>query len=286
MPLPIDTSTIDSVTGYAVPLSTGTWAGLANAVTWGSWTSWNNQAANSMVVVGNVQDRGKTGYFNIKTSADVIGNISYQVFTSNNGAFAGEEMITNVSPNTSNLNAFYGRYYSVVANVTDPAGQIQLRSLNVTSTDSRFDIQFNDVDTSALEAGPNNSGSRVLPLNRTISAVTNMQVSSHNPSVSSSVYINTGNYGYTLEYNGTVGTTLASQLSQVPAFTQYAAFAVGSDSPNIKVYKTLNGTEWFDTTATFSNSVAGLAESISWSHDGTILVFASQNAANGYQRIR
>ena len=175
MALPNNTSIIDSVTNYAIPRNEGTWANLSLG-TWETWKSWQNRRANSMVVVSTVQDRGVQGYFNIKTTADVTGNISYSVYTSNTGAFAGEETISNISPNTSNLAAFYGRYYSVVANVTDPSGQIELRKLDIETINSRFDIQLDDLSMGSLSG---NVDYKVLPLSRSVSAITNIQVTPH-----------------------------------------------------------------------------------------------------------
>lgn len=173
MSLPVSTATIDQSTGFALPRNIGTWG---NLVAWDSWKSWNNQRANSMIVVGTVTDRGKSGYFNLRTTADVTGNIAYSVYTSNSGAFSGEETVSNITPNTSNIAAFYGRFYTVVANVTDPSGAIELRSLNVTSVDSRFDLELDDLVLGNLSG---NIDHKILPLSRPVSAITNIQVTPH-----------------------------------------------------------------------------------------------------------
>lgn len=271
MPLPVSTSTIDDSTGFAIPANTGTWG---NLVAWDSWKNWNNLRANTMTVVSTITDRGSAGYFNIKTTADVTGNITYSVYTSNTGAFSGEETISNISPNTGNLSAFYGRYYTVVANVTDPSGAIELRSLNVTSTNSRFDIQFNDLDTGTLAAGPNDAGSRVLPLPRTISAVTNMQVTAHNPTLQNSIYITTGNTGYVLDYNGP-STTLSNTVTSSGAVVEYLAlgiddFSTGSIYGNtVKIAKTQDGINW-NILANLANANA-MCSTVAWNTAGTRL---------------
>lgn len=288
MPLPNTTAVYDSLTNAQVPRNQGTWANLSY---WSNWNNWINRPATTMTVVSSTQDRGVTGYFNLKTDADVTGNIAYSVYTSNTGAFAGEETVTHITPNTGNISAFFGKYYAVVANVSEPSGAAQLRSLNVTSTNQRFDIQFNDVETSTLTPGPENGGSRVLPLPRVISAVTNMQVTAHNPSLQNAIYMQTGNVGYVLDYNGSVGTTLSSQVAQKSAFTQYMAMAADGETPNVKIYKTTNGTAWTDLGNVIANSVVGVASCISWSYDGGIVVFGSETTSanpsgyiRGYQR--
>jgi hypothetical protein len=279
MPLPVSTSTIDNTTGFAIPANTGTWG---NLVAWDSWKNWNNLRANTMIVVSTITDRGTAGYFNIKTTADVTGNIAYSVYTSNTGAFAGEETVSNITPNTSNIAAFYGRYYSVVANVTDPSGAIELRSLNVTSTNSRFDIQFNDVDTGTLAAGPNNASSRVLPLSRTISAVTNMQVTAHNPTLQNSIYITTGNTGYVLDYNGP-STTLSNVVTSSGAVVEYLAMAVEENTTGLKVYKTIDGVTW-NTLANLANT-SSIGSTVAWNTAGDRLA-AGFRTENDYNRLR
>jgi hypothetical protein len=280
MSLPLSTTIIDQSTGYALPRNTGTWADVTS---WTSWQSWNNQRANSMIVVGTVTDRGSVGYFNLKTSADVTGNIAYSVYTSNTGAFAGEETVSNITPNSGNIAAFYGRYYSVVANVTDPSGAIELRSLNVTSLNSRFDIQFNDVDTGTLAAGPNNSGSRVLPLPRTISAVTNMQVTAHNPSQQNSIYITTGNTGYILDYNSNISTVTTAITSASPTYTNYI-MAATKEAPFNYIFKTTNADTWSNLTVV-SNAGGSYGESVAWNHDGTRVAFGLESPSSNNLRV-
>ena len=280
MSLPLSTTIIDQSTGYALPRNTGTWADVTS---WASWQTWNNQRANSMIVVGTVTDRGTVGYFNLKTSADVTGNIAYSVYTSNTGAFAGEETVSNITPNSGNIAAFYGRYYSVVANVTDPSGAIELRSLNVTSLNSRFDIQFNDVDTSSLSQGPNNSGSRVLPLPRTISAVTNMQVTAHNPSQQNSIYITTGNTGYILDYNSNISTVTTAITSASPTYVNYI-MAATKEAPFNYIFKTTNGDTWSNLTVV-SNAGGFYGESVAWNHDGTRVAFGLETPTSNNLRV-
>ena len=282
MPLPQNTATIDTETGFAIPANTGTWANLSG-LSWSTWTAWSNRKANTMIVVSEVQDRGSVGYFNLKTTADVTGNIVYSVYTSNTGAFAGEETISNISPNTGNLSAFYGRYYTVVANVADPSGEIELRSLNTISTNSRFDIQFNDVDTSSLSQGPNNSGSRVLPLPRTISAVTNMQVTAHNPSQQNSIYITTGNTGYILDYNSTISTVTTAVTPAVPTYVNYI-MAATKETPFNYIFKTTNGDTWSNLTVV-SNAGGFYGESVAWNHDSTRVAFGLESPSSNNLRV-
>lgn len=288
MALPISTAYIDPVTNWALPASQTTWSSFANVVAWSGWRTWNAQPANSMVVVSSVQDRGVTGYFNLRTTADVTGNIAYSVYTSNTGAFAGEETISNITPNTSNIAAFYGRYFAVVANVTDPSGQIQLRSLNIESTNNRFDIQFNDVDTQNLAAG-DESGTKILPLSRTISAVTNMQVTAHNPTAGTTTYITTANgpTGYIVNYTGP-STTLSNIVTSSGATVEYLITGMAEPSNLMRVYKTIDGINWsfLSNLANTSPETGAVGSTANFNPDGDRLAVGFRNVSNNYNNFR
>lgn len=173
MAIPLTTGLYDqTLEGYRAP-NTGTWA---NLTTWASWTNWVNQPADYFTVSSGIFDRGQPGYFNIKTDTEVFGNISYAVYTSANGAFDGEETITTITANSSNLTAFYGQYYIVQANIASLGSLPTLSSMTVTSTDASLDLKLNDVATSTL---PQTANGAVLSLPRVCSAVLNMQITLH-----------------------------------------------------------------------------------------------------------
>jgi hypothetical protein len=216
MALPQETAKLDPINGYQIPQSTNNY--WANLSAWGGWTKWGTRSANSMVVVSTVQDRGSVGYYNLKTSTDVTGNITYKVYASNTGAFAGEETITNITPNTGNIAAFCSRYYAVVANVTEPSGGAVLRSMSVTSINSRFDIQLDDLVLGNLSG---NINQKVLPLPRPVSAITNIQVTPH---YESAEYVEDG---YVQTYSVGTYTTLKT-VGGIGANT--SSMAVGSIS--------------------------------------------------------
>jgi len=289
MALPNNTSIFDSVTNTMVPFTLGTWGNLTSS-TWESWTNWNFLSANVMTVITPVVDRGTTTWFNLEIIADVSGNISYGVFVSNTGVFDGEEIRTEITPNTSNLAAFYGRFYAVAANVSG-LSQLALRSITVTDSNRRFDIQLNDVDTQNLVAGAD-PGTKILPVNRTISAVTNMQVTAHNPTASSTTYLPTANgpTGYIVNYNGP-STTLSNIVTSSGSVVEYLAMAIDNYANvtagfrGVRVFKTEDGVSW-NSLGNLAN-VAALCSTVAWNSAGDRLAAGFRSSANlEYEGLR
>lgn len=271
MPLPQTTSQLDPATGYQIPTNSGTWA---NASTWGSFTSWISKPSTSIVVVTNIIDRGTESYFNIKTTADFTGNISYSVFTSNTGEFQGEEIETIFTPYTTNVSAFYGRYFAVCANVSSTSGQCELRSLGIAHTNNTFDIHYNSLNSSTLNGVTSN---RYLPLPRTIGALKTINVTAHDPTVTEAYYMLTGETGYIVDYNGTVSSRLAKNLLSGDYTAQYVAMSRYQPNPNrISIYETFDGVEFNEIVQLNPSGIN--QNSIRWSHDGTYL--ASVNDSN------
>jgi hypothetical protein len=264
MALPQETAKLDPISGYQVPQSTNNfWANLS---TWDGWSRWGSRLANSMVVVSTVQDRGSVGYFNIKTSTDVTGNIAYSVYTSNTGAFAGEETVSNISPNTGNIAAFCSRYYAVVANVTEPSGYGVLRTMSVTSINSRFDIQLDDLVLGNLSGNINH---KVLPLPRSVSAITNLQVTPHYESAEyvEDGYLQTYHVGtYTrLKTNGGIDANATSMAVESIASFQNSRHIIIMDNEVMAYTGKTADTPWpilnslergVDTAAEFGNTTA------------------------------
>lgn len=274
MALPGPTGVFDTANNSFVPANTGTWANLSS---WSTWTSWNFSPANSFVVVSDVSDRGRIGYFNLKTSADVSGSIAYTVYTSSTGEFAGEETATTITPNTGNLSAFYGRYYAVSATVSGGTGT-ELRNLTITSTNDAFDIEYDDLDTASLTLSPNDSGGHILPLSRVISAVVNMQVTPHVPTLQTLEYVATGNVGYVLDFTATAATTLTNTISAATNYTGYVAVATAA-SPSMLVYKTTDSGVSYSLIGNIANGVSAYGESVSWNSDGSKLIVGTDAAS-------
>jgi hypothetical protein len=283
MPLPQTTSQLDPVTGYQIPTNSGTWA---NATTWGNYTSWISQPSTSIVVVSDIIDRGSVGFFNVRTTADVTGDISYSVFTSNTGEFQGEEVESIFAPFTTNVSAFCGRYFAVCANVTSSSGQCELRSLGIAHTNNSFNLHFNDVVTTTLDDSEYGS---VLPMPRTVGAINNIQATVHLPSDASARYVYTSNddAGYIVNYDGN-STTLSNSITSAGEATAYTAFIsqpnqlIPGSFGNLRIYKTIDSMSW--TSLSNPSNVSANITSVGFSPNGSVLAVGSVNNLRFYSR--
>ena len=108
----------------------------------------------------------------------VNGNLTYNIHTSTTGNFAGEETTTtitsgNIGQVQGNLDAFYGRYVVIQANIASTGGLPSLQQLTFTTQNTNYTITLDDLDTTQLAA---NGTGRIVPLGRTVGAVKNMQI--------------------------------------------------------------------------------------------------------------
>lgn len=177
MPFANVTGQIDEGLGVILPINTGTWANLSNS-SWSGWTGWINQPANPVIWNTPVSDIGSNTYFTITTNTQVQGNVDYKVFTSFTGNFSGEETATTItSANVANVNAFYGRYVYLQANVYNQGGLTSIDQFNFTTTTRSYTIRLQDIDSSTLAA---NGSGRILPIQgNTIGAVKNITITPH-----------------------------------------------------------------------------------------------------------
>lgn len=188
MSLPLQYGEYDPDTNTYTAVNTGTWA---NLTAWSEWSDWINLPAEYLTVSSTLEDRGRVSWFNVRTNLVATGaNIVYRVFVSNTGEFAGEETITTILSGASNVQAFYGRYYGVEANVRSPGTRPTITEFTVTTTDNTVDIVRGDLVTANLAVVGN---SRQIPLDRICSAVTAVQITAHDPSTVS-VGTNTADY--------------------------------------------------------------------------------------------
>lgn len=187
MALPVFDAVFDAGLNGYVARNTGTWA---NLTTWESWTNWTNLPANVCSISSTVVDRGTDGYFNLRTEIEATGNITYTVYTSTTGNFAGEESITTITSGTANLAAFNGRYYAVQANVASTGELPRVESFTVTDTSRTLTLLVGNVETVTLS---NTSLGPRIPINRVCSAVTNVQITCHDPP-QANLTLDTGTY--------------------------------------------------------------------------------------------
>ena len=248
------TSQFDTTLGFIIPENTGTWADFSGE-TWADWTQWINAPADPMVHSLPPTDLTSNVYFNLTTKASVVGNLTYDIHVSQTGLFAGEEVTTTITAPapgevTGNLSAFYGRYVLVQANVVSTSGLTSLHSLSYQVTNEPFEIRLNDLDLGELTA---NGNAYIVPLGKTVGAVTNMQTT---PSLSPS-----GNV---------LITNTISKDRNAPTVGVYYLTTDGSSTPAVRyVTEGYAVTDYFDDTEA-TGGVSGMAAATEGQFDAVV----------------
>lgn len=212
MAFPITTGIYNPETNSYTAPNTGTWA---NVTSWSTWTTWSNRPADYYTVGTEIEDRGVLGYFNLAIETEVTGTVTYRVFTSNTGSFAGEETIVTIVPEQSNVAAFYGQYYAVEANVATNQGAAEMSSMTVSSTNRSLTVRFNQVQTSDLEQTA--TGAR-LPVGPTVGAVVNCQITCWDSGNTAPLATDTTNYYMETPIYRAVMPYITSRTSTGPTF--------------------------------------------------------------------
>ena len=170
MAFPITTGVYNPENNTYTAPNTGTWADVTD---WSAWTTWTNRPAANYTVGTAIVDRGTEGFFNLSIQAQLEGTVVYRVFTSNTGTFSGEENIVTVGVNSSNIAAFYGKFYAIEANIATNENVSEFTDMTISSTDRTLTLRYNRVETSTLEQ--TSAGAR-LPVGPTVGAVVNCQL--------------------------------------------------------------------------------------------------------------
>ena len=175
MALPTPTGKLNTETGTVEPNNTGMWSDLSGT-TWNSWSSWVNEPADPMIWLTNVLDLQETIDFCLQISTVANGTVSYSVYVSDTGAFAGEETTTNIASGATGVAGFTGRYVIIAANVARTNGINTLYGVDVRASNNSINIRLNNIDTSTL-AGTSSERTLVLP--RAVSKIVNMEITPH-----------------------------------------------------------------------------------------------------------
>ena len=150
--------------------NTGTWADLT---TWDDWANWATAPTDPMIYGIECIDLGRSQVFNLIIETAAQGDVTYYVYTSNTGAFTGEETTTVIQPGDTDVPGFSGRFVIVMLSVAQTVGTPTIFSTIVRASTESNTITLNDVDTSLLSG---TTAGRVLSLPRVIGAATNMQI--------------------------------------------------------------------------------------------------------------
>ena len=190
MALPLQTGKLDRATRSIVPQNTGTWANLSanNSQSWSTMTSWITEPEPYMVYNSPTIDLGSSQVFNLNMTADIVGNVTYTVYTTDTIFSNAASTTTTISSGASNIPSFEGRYVAVSANIASTGGLQTIRSWKINPNTRKIEISLNSVDTATLTG---NTQQRQLDVGRSISYVYNLQMTPHYTE-SGGAYVNVG----------------------------------------------------------------------------------------------
>jgi hypothetical protein len=157
----------DPVSGYIKAINDSRW-GARTGTTWSTWTNFNDNPLPIIWTMDEI-DLGEVRRFTLSIQADFDGTIGYTIWTSDTGAFAGEETETVLVEGDQEIDAFSGRYVRVVARVTGR----EIRRISMEANNSTVEIFLQDVNTSTLGGTVNE---RQVAITRGISGVLEMAI--------------------------------------------------------------------------------------------------------------
>ena len=160
------------ISGKIIPFNTGTWSDLSGT-TWDNFSSWISEPESPLNWSLLRVDLGRITYFNLQIECQAEGEVSYEVYTSETGAFNGEETTTVISAGDTDIPAFYGRYYVIAVQVERTGKLNTLDNVNVTATTETFLISRSGINSSSF-AGT--ASSRTLPLDRNVSHIWSIDI--------------------------------------------------------------------------------------------------------------
>ena len=158
---------LDGGTGFIKAVNDSRWSALSGR-TWGTLSSWNDNPLPIIWTMDEI-DLGEIRRFTLSIQAEFDGTIGYTIWTSDTGAFAGEETETVLVEGDQEIDAFSGRYVRVVARVSGR----EIRRIAMEANNSTVEIFLQDVNTSTLGGTVNE---RQVAITRGISGVLEMAI--------------------------------------------------------------------------------------------------------------
>ena len=152
------------------PAPATTWTQMG--ASWADAGNWN-RLADELSWGADILDLGEVGWFNIEVQTEALGEVSYAVYVSSTGAFAGEETVTDIDPGDTNISAFYGRFVMVYTTVVNTSQLPELYYVSTRALNKTLQVRLNDVDTSTLSG---TTAARTLVFPRNFSRIANMQI--------------------------------------------------------------------------------------------------------------
>jgi hypothetical protein len=151
--------------------STETWADLT---TWAAWTNYASDTDDSMTWLLDPVDLGDERQFCLTINTQANGIVDYYVYTSNTGAFDGEETETVILAEDAGIAAFTARYYQVGVSVERLADPQVITGIEVRVVQTRNKFSIDNIDTATINDG--STEGYVLPLGRPVGTITNVQI--------------------------------------------------------------------------------------------------------------
>lgn len=176
MAIPAYSGYYDSTTGKYYPNSTSTWDGL-DATAWDDWTVWPYETESQIVIHMPVIRLSDIKNFCLNFDTESTGEVTYQIYTSISGAYAGEEVEHIILPGATNVPSFYGWtcFVVVVADKTGDPLEVGNMSGNIYDSVTN-EIIFTALDSSTLEGSITE---RLIPLSTAISKIVDMKITPH-----------------------------------------------------------------------------------------------------------
>jgi hypothetical protein len=161
----------DALLDTVLPNDTGHWSDLT---TWDSFNDWFINPVDPLIWLINPYDLGTVKTFNLRITAVARGNVDYYIYTSNTGAFAGEETETIILNGATGVGGFTAQYILIAVKVHGNAGTPLLYGVEYVISESGGNtLAINDVDTSTLSGS---SSARTLTLTKAVGTITNIQI--------------------------------------------------------------------------------------------------------------
>ena len=168
MAFPTSTAVLNPILNIVEPAPAGSWTALSN---WNSALNWNPSAID--IEWASEILNLPPGPCAIEITTEAAGTVEYDIWVSPSGAFNGDETITNISQDDTDIPAFEGIAAIVVVKVNNSNGLPQLFDMEARATNQSRIISVNGIDTSTL-AGT--TSARTLDLGRSIAGITNIQI--------------------------------------------------------------------------------------------------------------
>lgn len=150
---------------------TGVWSSLT---TWSAWNTWSTATDDYMYYLLDPVDLEEVKQFCLTITTEANGIVDYYIYTSDTGAFNGEEVETVILEGDTGITAFNTRFYQVGLRVEKLTQPQEITGIEVRVVEGKNKFSINNVDTSTINDG--STQGYVVPFNRSVGTITNVQI--------------------------------------------------------------------------------------------------------------